>query len=110
LVLTKAAPAHGGIGHNKPPIADDTSQDVALQEAGDAQKTISTEVAKSEPNALEVANATSRLSKVLGWLHRKLDKVADSFATTTGNAGAVAVAAAMAPRKQSSCYSNGYLM
>ena len=61
----------------------------------DAEKTISRELAKPEPNALEVANATSRMREALGWLGKKIDLVADSFAKGFGKALGVAAASAV---------------
>ena len=80
-VLVPVTPLHGGIGHNRPPPDNDSPQVLTIIEIRDAEQTISRELAKSEPNALEVANATSRLQTAFGWLGRKIDKAADSFAS-----------------------------
>lgn len=97
LALPNPTPLHGGIGHNRPPIDDNDPHGAALQEARDAEETISAELAKPEPNALEVAEATSRLQKALGWFGTKLDKAADSFASTIGNAAAIGAVAQIFP-------------
>jgi hypothetical protein len=83
--------AYGGIGHNRPPPDADSPQAVVVIEILDAEETISRELAKPEPDALEVVSATSRLQAAFGWLGKKLDKAADGFATAIG--GAVALAA-----------------
>jgi hypothetical protein len=79
--LAAMAPAHGGIGHNMPPPDDDSPQAVAVDEIRDAQQTISRELAKEAPDALEVANSISRLRTALGWIGKKLDKAVDAIIT-----------------------------
>lgn len=94
--LEQVKPAHGGMGHNKPPPDDDCPQSVVFIEIHDAEETISRELAKAEPNAIEVANATSRLKKALGWLGKKLDKAVDGFSTALGTAAGLGLAAIVA--------------
>jgi len=100
LSLTKTTPPHGGIGHNQPPPDDDSPQVIVIVEIRDAEKSIRTELAKPQPNALEVAKATSRLRSALGWLGKKIDTAANSFAQgfgkTLGATAAVAVVAGAA--------------
>jgi hypothetical protein len=79
--LAQTRPAHGGIGHNRPPPDDDSPQALALPEIRDAEQTISRELAKAAPDALEVAKATSRLRTALGWIGKKLDKGVDAIIT-----------------------------
>lgn len=79
--LAKMTPAHGGIGHNRPPPDDDSPQALAIIEIREAEHTISRELAKAAPNALEIANATSRLRTALGWIGKKLDKGVDAIIT-----------------------------
>jgi len=94
--LAQVTPAHGGIGHNMPPPDDDSPQAVVVIEVRDAEETVSKELAKPEPNALEVANATSRLQAALGWLGKKVDVASDSFAKAIGTAGGIAVVTGIA--------------
>jgi hypothetical protein len=95
--LTQAmVPPHGGIGHNNPPPDDENSSVIVIDEVRDATTVISNELATPEPDALRVANATSRLKTALRWFGKKLDVAADSFAKEVGGmAGKVAVAAAV---------------
>ena len=79
--LAAMAPVHGRIGHNRPPPDDDSPQALALDKIRDAEQTISRELAKSAPDALQVANATSRLRAALGWIGKKLDKGVDAIIT-----------------------------
>lgn len=58
--LARVSPAHGGIGHNRPPPDEDSPQAVIVQEALDAGEVIEQELVRPEPNALEVAKATSK--------------------------------------------------
>jgi hypothetical protein len=93
--LAQVTPPHGRIGHNNPPPDDESPQAIVIIEVRDAGETIGRELAKQEPNALEVANATSRLQAALGWFGKKLDKTADSFASGFGKALGVAAAGAV---------------
>jgi hypothetical protein len=89
---------HGGIGHNRPPLDEGGQQPTAIDEAREAGKVIGTELAKAEPDALQVAKSVSRLRVAGGWLHKKADVGADSFVkafgTTAGAAAATATVAA----------------
>lgn len=82
--LEPAKPAHGGIGHNRPPPDADEPQVTVVDEIREAEATIRREVEKSEPNAVEVARAASRLSVALGWLAKKADVAAENFAKELG--------------------------
>ena len=69
-------------------------------EVRDAGAIIGKELVKPEPDALEVAKATSRLAAVLNWLGKKLDMASDNFikaaSTTAGAAAGAAVVAGAA--------------
>lgn len=93
--LAQVTPTHGGIGHNNPPPDDESPQAVVVVDVRIASETIGQELAKVEPNALEVAEATSRLQVALGWLGKKLDAAADSFAKGFGTALGAAAAAGL---------------
>jgi hypothetical protein len=96
-LLAQVTPAHGGIGHNRPPPDSDSPQAVVIVELRDAEETINRELTEREPNALEVANATLRLQSALGWFAKKFDLAADSFAKGFGKTlGVVAATAAVA--------------
>lgn len=88
--LAHVMPTHGGMGHNRPPPDEDSAKTMAFVDARAAEATIRKELENPEPNALVVADATSRLQAALGWLFNKFDKAADSFAVTAGAAAAVA--------------------
>jgi hypothetical protein len=90
--LVQVTPPHGGIGHNNPPPDEDSPQAVVVVDVRVASETIGRELAKAEPNALEVAEATSHLQKSLAWLGKKLEVAADSFAKGFGNALGIAAA------------------
>lgn len=95
--LAQVTPAHGGIGHNHPPPDEDSPQAVVVIEIKEAEETIRGELAKPQPDALIVANATLLLKSALGWLGKKIDAATDSFAkafgTTLGATAATAVTA-----------------
>lgn len=88
-------PAHGGIGHNHPP--EDETVVPTIEEAQTATTEIRGELLKEVPDALVVARATSRLQTAIGWLLKKADMAADSFAKSlgdgTGKAAALVVGA-----------------
>jgi hypothetical protein len=98
--LAEVAPPHGGIGHNNPPPDEETPQSVAVTEARKAEEAISAELAKPEPDALEIANATSRLRTALGWLGKKLDKGVDVLITIAVVAGVHHAPEALPPMLQ----------
>ncbi|WP_316181357.1 MULTISPECIES: hypothetical protein [unclassified Bradyrhizobium] len=79
--LDASTPAHGGIGHNRPPPDEDSPQGTAIGEIKDAERELRDELAKDTPDALQIANATSRLRTALGWLGKKLDKGVDAIIT-----------------------------
>jgi hypothetical protein len=92
--LIPATPTHGGIGHNRPPPDEDSPQAGFIHEIREAREVIGQELAKAKPEALQVAKATSRLQKALGWLGKKLDVAAESFAKGVGDATAKIVVVA----------------
>ena len=89
--LQQITPSHGGLGHNNPPPDEDGLPD--LQEIREVTQTIQQEVAKPEPDALQVATSTSRLKKLadllvagagligIGILKRAGEKIADAVLT-----------------------------
>jgi hypothetical protein len=83
------------MGHNRPPPDEDSPQAVVVVEIKDAEETIRNELAKPQPNALSVANATLLLKSVLGWLGKKIDAAADGFAQAFGKTLGVAAATAV---------------
>jgi hypothetical protein len=94
--LSQVTPAHGGMGHNRPPPDEDSPQAVVVVEIRDAEETIRNELAKPQPNALSVANATLLLKSALGWLGKKIDAAADGFAQAFGKTLGVAAATTVA--------------
>lgn len=94
-LLAQVTPAHGGMGHNRPPPDEDSPQAIVVIEIKDAEETIRNELARPEPNALSVANATLRLKSALGWLGKKIDAAADSFVQAFGKTLGVAAGTAV---------------
>ncbi|ADP71135.1 hypothetical protein Rvan_1899 [Rhodomicrobium vannielii ATCC 17100] len=94
--LAASTPSHGAIGHNRPPFDEEASEEAAVHEAREAQETISAELTKQEPNALQVAEATSRLQKVSNWLGNKADKAVDHFVEAFGKAAGTAIVGGLA--------------
>jgi hypothetical protein len=88
--LEALKPAHGGIGHNRPP--EDDGAITVIEDAQEAAVEIRTELVKDTPDALVVARATSRLQTAIGWLLKKVDTAADAFAKTIGAAAATGAA------------------
>ncbi|MET3352402.1 UNVERIFIED_ORG: hypothetical protein ABID33_000285 [Xanthobacter viscosus] len=88
--LKALKPAHGGIGHNRPPEDEETSPIVG--EVQEAVAEIGAEMVKATPDALAVAQATSRLQTAIGWLQKKADTAVDAFAKSLGNAAGISVA------------------
>ena len=93
-LLERELPRHGGIGHNQPPehLSLAVELNVEVLAAADRMKA---ELEQDAPNVEAVANATGTLQGILSWMSRKLDKAADSFATSVGKADGVAVAGAI---------------
>jgi hypothetical protein len=85
-MLMALAPVHGKIGHNKPPPDEEKAGVRVLDEVRDAAEVIGKEFAKSEPDVLQIAKATSRLQTALGWLGKKVDVAVESFAKGVGGA------------------------
>lgn len=83
-LLEPPKPAHGGIGHNRPPPDADDPQVKSVADIDAAQQVIRQELEKPEPNALEVAKATSGLRKALEWLGKKVDAGVDAFVKKVG--------------------------
>lgn len=86
LALEAVAPQHGGIGHNRPPPDEDSLQVSVINDVREANEVIRKELAKPQPDALQIAEATSRLRKAFGWLGKKIDVAAESFAKGFGSA------------------------
>lgn len=76
-----------GIGHNNPPPDEDDGSAVvdANAEVRDASAIIRSELTKSNPDALQVAHATSRLRTIGAWFAKKADVMAESFAKAIGD-------------------------
>jgi hypothetical protein len=92
-------PAHGGIGHNQPPLEleeDPPEADVVLSVVQDAA-TIEEEIQKENPDALTLARRARRLQRFTQWLSGKADIFAEEFAKSFGKSlgkyGAAAIAA-----------------
>lgn len=82
--------AHAGIGHNNPPTEGGADVDV-IANIREASAVIRDELGKSEPNALDIAKATSHLSSMLSWFGKKLDIAIESFAKEVGGSSGKAV-------------------
>jgi hypothetical protein len=84
-MLSQLTSAHGGIGHNKPPfeveVGDPAEQIAAI---GTVPATVKQELAKPEPDALEVARSALWLQRFGRWLAGKGDTSADEFAKAFG--------------------------
>jgi hypothetical protein len=93
--LAQVTPAYGGIGHNRPPPDEHSPQAAVIVKIKEAEETISGELAKAQPNALAVGNATLLLKSSLVWLGKKIDAAADSFAKAFGKTLGVAAATAV---------------
>jgi hypothetical protein len=88
--LEALKPAHGGIGHNRPP--EDDGAITVIEEAKEAAGEIRGELVKDTPDAIVVARATSRLQTAIGWHLKKIDVAVDAFAKTIGAAAATGTA------------------
>jgi hypothetical protein len=102
--LKKLAPAHGGIGHNRPPTANrgapltPTQYDRALAAIGRLRDALATGVAsRAAIAAMKAAARTlARTTTILGrWLKPRVDKAADEFAKSFGKFGGRLAAAAL---------------
>jgi hypothetical protein len=82
--LRALTPPHGGIGHNRPPPDENCLPGSVVDDVRSAGEVISTELAKPEPDALQVAKATSRLQTALAWFGKKANIAVDSFAKGLG--------------------------
>lgn len=85
-VLDRLEPAHGGIGHNRPPTdaqEDAPEPDIIVAIAHDAT-TIDAEVQAENPDALKVAHSARRLQRFAHWLSGKADIFTDEFARAFG--------------------------
>lgn len=77
--LSQLAPDHGGMGHNRPP------QDAAVIAAiAQSAATLRIELAKDEPDVVEVASSGSALRNAGSWLAGKADAFAEEFAKSLG--------------------------
>lgn len=96
--LDRLRPAHGGIGHNRPPadLPDAPESEIIVAIAQDAA-TIDAEVQNANPNALNVATSARRLQRIARWLSGKGDIFAEEFARAFGRSlgkyGAAAISA-----------------
>lgn len=95
----RVQPAHGGIGHNRPPMElgrEPPEADLVLSVAKDAA-TIEEEIQKEKPDALVLARRARRLQRLTQWLSGKADIFAEEFAKSFGKSlgkyGAAAIAA-----------------
>jgi hypothetical protein len=84
-------PPYAGIGHNQPPddeisISDEPPPASLVAQIRDAGDVVQHELAKPQPDALNVARATLRLKTYLGWFAKKIDVAAESFAKEFGGA------------------------
>lgn len=75
--LAPFRPIHGGVGHNNPPIDDDTPQTRTVEEIYKATSTIEEELKKDTPDALEVAKSTSKIKSLMGWLGARANAAVD---------------------------------
>lgn len=90
-MLQPKKPEHGGMGHNQPPIDDDEyALPFDLDEVHQAAKVIATEASKETPDALAIAEASSRLAKLRKWGKEKADAAAEEFAKGFGKAAGTA--------------------
>lgn len=90
--------AHGGIGHNHPPGEYELHGD-ELEETRHTVEEIASELSSETPDVEAVAEKTSRLRKLLGWVSKKLDTTVDafckSFGTTLGTTAGIGLPAAL---------------
>lgn len=93
--LAQVTPAHGGIGHNRPPPDEDSPQAAIIIEIKGAEDVIRDELAKPQPDASSVAKAALLLKSALGWFGKKIDAAADGFAQAFGKTLGVAAAGAI---------------
>ncbi|MCW3797375.1 hypothetical protein OMW55_06090 [Sphingomonas sp. BN140010] len=86
-LVNSQEPVHGGMGHNKPPL-DEHEYELALivGEVRAAATIIAAGTASETPDALEIAKASGRLAKLIGWTGSKLDAAANEFAKSFGKA------------------------
>lgn len=93
--LDDRRPRHGEMGHNGPPLDDDGNPLPAdfVSEIQEATRAIVEETGKPAPDALTVAQATSRLLTLKAWLKPRVDLAADEFAKKLGSSAGVATVA-----------------
>lgn len=84
--LSQFAPDHGGMGHNNPPQDEEAeAQDAAvITTVAEATTALRIELAKEEPDVIEVAKSGLVLRNVGSWLAGKGDAFADEFAKSLG--------------------------
>lgn len=84
--LSQLAPDHGGMGHNNPPQDGEAeAQDAAvIATVAEVTTALRIELAKEEPDVIEVAKSGSVLRNVGSWLAGKGDTFADEFAKSLG--------------------------
>jgi len=88
--LERLRPAHGGIGHNKPPPDNNVTVERST-EIAEAANSISTEIGKQEPDALAVGRSAQALKGVLKWAAAKVDMAFDEFLKKLAGSSAVVV-------------------
>lgn len=81
-----------GIGHNNPPLDDESTPNDVITEIYDAANIVKIEISQHTPNALETARATSRLWRAAEWIGKKLDIAAEGFAKEFGGTAGKVVA------------------
>ncbi len=84
--LRQLAPEHGGMGHNNPPQDEKAeAQDAAvIATVAEATTALRIELAKEDPDVIEVAKSGSVLRNIGSWLAGKGDTFADEFAKNLG--------------------------
>jgi three-Cys-motif partner protein len=93
--LDDRRPTHGEMGHNGPPLDDEGNPFPAdfVSEIQNATRLIVEETGKLEPDALKVAQASSRLQALKAWLKPRVDLATDEFAKALGSSAGVATIA-----------------
>lgn len=90
--ILRALPSRAlaGIGHNRPPLDNESSAQDAIEEIREAATSIKGELAKAVPDAIEAAQSASKLRKVADWIWKKFDTAADAFSKKIGEHAATA--------------------
>ncbi|MDR6513321.1 hypothetical protein J2792_004214 [Novosphingobium capsulatum] len=80
--LAELHPQHGGIGHNNPPADED--EETALDIIEETVEHLDAELAKEEPDAVQVGRAGRMLRNAIHWLGGKADLFAEEFVKAFG--------------------------